>query len=435
MRPSDILIDARTGAREPDIRDRVSHELRKNGPVGRLADRFVTLVSGIAPSDATPWFVWTRPTFYAAVLLWLLGGAAASTALMLLLPLWLWPLLALTLLVTTAGARAGMLTIMHDCIHMSIEHKRPAVRRFYDIIGHLMSTLLFVIGQTPYRMGHVGSRGHHNAKVFATLDDADVRFIWSLGFRPGMSEAALWERFRKLRWSPWYHWTYLKARFKSQLVEGAPARRLVVAAFWLSLLGLAAANGLLLVLLVAWILPVTILFQRVALSQFLGEHRWLGGFADDAPTRGLPAKLSAGRFALDPPPLNGRGRMRRMFAWVLWWIRLLTVHAPFRALVVWGDLAHHDEHHAHGLIKVYRRHAERREPLPRWAHPRIAWMNFSYGRRLYERLKRPDDVNLNAFWNSRDPIAETFRMLSRLDPERIGEPSADHDVGAGMLGM
>ncbi len=416
--------------REPDRRDEVSMRLQAGGVAGRLADRFVTLVCGLAPSDQRPLMVWTRHTFYAAVLLWLLGGTAGSALIMLYLPIWAWPLLAITLFITTAGARAGMLTIMHDAIHMSVEHKRPAVRWFFDAIGHLMSTALFVIGQTPYREGHVGKRGHHNARIFATLDDEDVRFIWSLGFKPGMSERELWRRFRKLRWHPWYHWTYLKARFESQILQGAWARRLAVAAFWLVLFGLAAANGWLIVLLVAWVLPVTVLFQRVALEQFLGEHRWLGGHAPDAPTRNLPVKLSAGRFALDAPPTPSASRIRSTLAWIAWWIKLLTVHVRFRALVVWGDLAHHDEHHAHGLMKIYRRGHR----LPRWAQPEIAWMNMAYGRRLYEEYKRPEDPELNAFWNAPDPIAATFAMLSSLNPDEVGEPDFD-GLGPGMIVM
>ncbi|HMN95769.1 MAG TPA: hypothetical protein PKC43_05900 [Phycisphaerales bacterium] len=419
--------------REPDRRDRVSRRLRGRGgamgrTLGALLDRYVTLVSGIAPSDGSPWMLWTRPRLYAVVLLWLFGGAAASMAILASGQLLLLPLLAITLLVTASGARAGMLTIMHDAIHMWLEHPDPRVRQLFWWIGTVMSTLLFVEDFPTYAEKH---HRHHLEKKFATNADPDVRLIRSLGFEPGMEVDELWAHFRRMRWSPWFHWTYFKARLIAQLGRGPVAQRAAVGLLWSGVLALVAISGLWLPFLIGWVFPVVFMFQRAALEQFLGEHRWLRQHDPEDAAQVVYAESSAGRFALAEPPDAALPPVDRAIGWMMWFLDLQLVQALYRPTIVFGDLAHHDEHHVHGLATLH----ERGVPLPVYAQPEIAWMNTAYGRRVYQSLRTEGDPVLSEFWNRRDPLQATFEVLSEIDPAMVAAPSDEAGTANGMLGM
>ncbi|MEQ8845776.1 MAG: fatty acid desaturase [Phycisphaerales bacterium] len=424
---------------EPDIRDQVSARLRRLGVPGRLLDRFVTFVSSIAPSDAEPWFIWRRWSFYTAALAWLLGGAAASAGLLLAMPtmpVWLLPAallgLVVSMMATAAGGRAVQITLMHDAVHgWDVANKAgdATARALWWAAGTAQSALLFVQNFEGYRDDHLE---HHDEDTFATVRDPDVRFLRYLGFEPGQSPEALEWRYRKLVRSPWFHGVFLAKRLLAQLTTGPIWRRVVVVAAWAAVLALLAANGLLLVFALAWALPLTVLFQRNALRQYVTEHRWLKVEQPDAQTGQPPAfaEVSAGRFALDAPPAENMRGVRKLLAWATWWRRLLLVHAPFRAQVVWGDLSHHDMHHDHGLERL----AERGVELPRYAQPDIAWMNTAYARRTYEKLRQPGDPKLAAFWNEADARRATFEGLAAIDPATL--PADDGgDKGSGMLGM
>ncbi|MEL6498395.1 MAG: fatty acid desaturase [Planctomycetota bacterium] len=413
--------------RSPDIRDQVSRRLERVGWMGRMADRFVTLVSGIAPHGVEPWFIWRRPMLYAAVMLWLLGGAAASMAIVASGSLWLLLLLTVSLPMTAAGARAGMLTTMHDAIHMWAEHPNERVRTLFYWIGSAMGWFLLVEDFPTYASKHI----IHHGDDFATPNDPDVRLIRGFGFEPGMSADKLRQHFRKMRWSPRFHWKYFSARLASQFGRGPLARRVGVGGFWLGVLGTVVATGFLLPFLIGWVLPVVFMFQRNALEQFMGEHRWLKQ-ADAGTERGVfYAQTSAGRFALDAPPAEDMPRFRRGIAWLAWTLKLLTEHALYRSSVVWGDLSNHDEHHVHGLAMLHERGTE----LPRYALPDVAWMNTAYGRRVYENLRAPNDPELQQFWNRWQPLDATFQSLSELDPNEVGAPTDGDETANGMLGM
>ena len=414
-------------AKTPDVRDQVSHRLRNRGIIGRVLDRFVTLVSGIAPSDVEPIMIWTRPTMHIAVLIWLFGGAAATAAIVASGIPWLLPLLIVTLLITASGARAGMLTIMHDAIHMWVEHPNPHVRTLFWWIGTILSTVLMVEDFPTYAKKHMV----HHGEDFARPDDPDVRFIRSLGFEPGMTVEALRARYRTMRWSPWFHWTYFKARLVAQFLRGPVVQRVFNLGLWGGVATLVTTSDVWVPFLVAWVLPVMIMFQRAALEQFMGEHRWLKETDPENPEVVRYAQLSAGRFALDAPPSASLFGLRRVLSWIVWAFRLVFVQAPYRASIVFGDLAHHDEHHVHGLALLHARGIA----LPRYAQPEIAWMNTAYGRRVYQRLRRDDDPVMTEFWQRDDPLDATFESLSALDPSEVGEATDDAGIATGMLGM
>lgn len=431
--------DDQPDERTPDIRNRVSRRLRRLGIPGRLIDRFVTFVSGLAPSDAQPWFIWRRWSLYTAAMAWLLGGAAASTGLLLAMPTmpaWLLALalpgLAITMMMTAAGGRAVQITLMHDAVHgwdAADKAGDTKARALWWAAGTAQSALVGVQNFEGYRDEHLE---HHDAGIFATVRDPDVRFLRFLGFEPGQSPEELERHFRKLVRSPWFHGVFLAKRVRAQLTTGPIWRRVLVVAAWAAVLALLGANGLLAVFALAWVLPLTVLFQRNALRQYVGEHRWLKVEQPDGQMGEPPAfaEVSAGRFALDAPPSDSLRGVRKLAAWAGWWRRLLLVHAPFRAQVVWGDLSHHDMHHAHGLERL----AARGEDLPRFAQPDIAWMNTAYARRTYEQLRQPGDPELSAFWNEADARRATFEGLAAIDPSTL--PADDGgDKGSGMLGM
>lgn len=293
---------------------------------------FWTWQTGKALPGQRPLVRHTWASYLAVTLAAFLGGLALSVAAVsAMFPLWYVVLLAGWVL-TVAGERTMVLVIAHQALHrrFSGNARRDA---FW---GETVTVLSVFQTFREFKEEHFDS--HHRKEYFATADDPPVQVLLGLGFRPGMSRAALWRRAWRVFCSPVFYWRGLAGRVASNLRFGTWRRAgfLAWAGFWLSL-PFWLPNGPA-VLVLAFVLPVVVFAQLSALLDKLGEHEWLR----DRPSSGrfYTAAATSARFCGSPVPA-GRG----LHAWARWTATTLLYHLPARLLVVVGDLPNHDFHH------------------------------------------------------------------------------------------
>lgn len=252
------------------------------------------------------------------------------------------PAIALCQLALVGRLRVQQVTVAHHAIHGSFLDGDQRVNR---LIAAIATLITFAQNPVAYRRDHVG---HHRPAVFTSPEDADAAFLLQLGFRQGMNEREAWRRLAATLVSPRFHFIFLMARLRSNLVDAGPARRLA-SALWLAALAWATFALGPLVGTLTVILPWGPLYHASALLQFASEHRWLSG----PPPNGDAAEYcrrSQARVALAPlPPIGLRG-LPWAYAW-LRWLFAQSLENLFRLAVTVADLPVHDFHHAQGLLR------------------------------------------------------------------------------------
>ena len=164
--------------------------------------------------------------------------------------------------------------------------------------------------------------------------------------------------------------------------------------------------------LVAYVIPMTILFTIGAVLQTLSEHTWVHiGLGRD------PKRLVWSRLTQQPLlRRDGAGRRHGWLAWARWWSRMLLIHALLRIWVVPLDLAEHNWHHA-------------RPTDPSW--PRAAF--------AYRDGRGPGsaaDGSALEVWGLAEALNLTFEHLALVPPDaNLGEPSTYEFIDPDLLGM
>ncbi|WP_254564991.1 hypothetical protein [Oscillatoria sp. HE19RPO] len=181
-----------------------------------------------------------------------------------------------------------------------------------------------------------------------------------------MNTKFYWRKLRTTAISPYFHGLFLRNRFLSNFVT-SPLYRRAMAIIWVSVVVVVVTlTHTWFAFLVAWVFPLTILYQISALLQFTSEHRWLV-----VPGIGKPAiaRKSLGRFMGETPPDAPFSEQPR--EWLLWLLRMLGYHLPARIAVISGELPEHDWHHRHPNHKdwangVYHRQRDIEAGCPNW---------------------------------------------------------------------
>lgn len=301
---------------------------------------FWTWQTGKALPGQRPLVRHTWASYLAVTLtVFLLGLAVSTVAAAAMFPYWYLALLGGWVL-TVAGERVMILVIAHQALHRRFSGKASSDRFWGEVVTVLTVFHTF----QEFKEEHFDS--HHKHDIFATEQDPPVQFLLDLGFRPGMSRAALWRRAWVVFLSPVFYWKGFAGRAVSNLKNGSWWRRLgfvVWGGWWLSL-PFWFPNGLL-VLVLAFVLPVVLFAQLSALLDRLGEHEWLSPRDPELGKRFYTAAATSARFCGSPVPARGAPARSQLVGWVRWTALTLFYHLPSRLLVVVGDLPNHDYHH------------------------------------------------------------------------------------------
>jgi len=300
---------------------------------------FWTWQTGKALPGQRPVLRHTWASYLAVTLTLFLAGLTVSTlAVALMFPMWYFALLAGWLL-TVNGERLMVLVIAHQALHRRFSG-RSGLDWFW---GEAVTVLSVFHTFGDFKEEHFDN--HHRREVFATEADPPVQFLLNLGFRPGLSRAALWRRAWLVFLSPIFYWNGFLGRVGSNL-RGRGWRILGFAAWigwWLSLPFWLPHGTLVLVL--AFVLPVILFAQLSALLDRLGEHEWLAPRVPEYGHRFYTAAATAARYCGSPVPDRSLPAGEQLVAWLRWTALTLFYHLPSRLLVVVGDLPNHDYHH------------------------------------------------------------------------------------------
>ncbi len=301
---------------------------------------FWTWQTGRALPGQRPLVRHTWASYLGVTLLVDLAGLAVSTvAVAAMFPYWYLVLLGGWLL-TVAGERMLVLVIAHQAVHRKFSG-HAGRDRFWGEVATVLSVFHTL---AAFREEHFDS--HHRREIFATEADPPAQFLMDLGFRPGMSRAALWRRAWVVFASPVFYWRGFLSRMTSNATDGGPWRRLGIAVWlgwWLSLPFWFPRGAF--VLALAFALPVILFAQLSALLDRLGEHVWLAPRVPEYGNRFYTVAATAARYCGAPVPARGTPVGAQSVAWLRWVAATVCYHLPARLLVVVGDLPNHDYHH------------------------------------------------------------------------------------------
>lgn len=263
--------------------------------------------------------------------------------------------LALTILMTVSAIRNIHMNGLHHLAHGSVFARTSSWNRHvYDILAGL--TLY-----TPwdaYRKLHVAS---HHVKL-GTQDDMQRRIIESYRLQTSGRPDEMWRRLARLVLSVGFHAKLLNLKVVPYLRRGARLYRITYALLIMGCVVCAIWLGSVWPVLVAYVIPVTLLSQSAFIfSQWL-EHPWGRDRPAGADFMDFNREFSYARFCGEAAPAATDSGLK----WARWGLRMLFVHLPVRLLVVPGDIIVHDYHHVFSSSRkwptaIYERQAHVRQ--------------------------------------------------------------------------
>jgi hypothetical protein len=333
---------------------------RRLDPRAEMADRlpgwtqpFLTwLTAKPAPGEAT---APCSPHHYVRQAIFLvLGGVAVSAAAMAFVhatqPLF-WLALLGGLLATTSGLGLFQVVVFHHCAHGTVFSTRARNR----LAGRIVSAILLFKHFDKYQKEHMT---HHSANKLFTDDDEFTDFVVGIcQMGTGTNRLALWRHLLIDLASPLFHGRFMVKRIQGALGSYERSHNAIGIGFWLSLLAGAALTHALGIVLVAWVLPVTVLLQVATVFRILCEHRVPAPEVIERRGPELVAHATAGVFPGVRPPQTRHS----IFHWGAWWINMLTVQLFVRLFVLVGDAPCHDFHHRRPAGKRWTDYARARQ--------------------------------------------------------------------------
>jgi fatty acid desaturase len=318
-----------------EVRESVSRSIQRTfpRPVSILLEAAVTWVSGCPHHGQKPLLTRNKLAYVVEAF----GGFVATVALgHLAVVAGLWYLLPVLWLVL-AGRTWALFNIFHHATHDTLFRSRRVNRT----LAFWSSVISFSSSLDSYYKEHIRS---HHTRAMCTYDDEEAVFL-PLGFVPGMPKRYYYRRLARLLGAPWTYLLYTRYRLWDWQKDERWLRKAVVWAYAVALVVLALRFHLMESLLLAYVVPLFVVFNITGLLGTFSEHHW--GTLLDAPARLRLVLLQQSRFLLDPAPAPDLALGRRIASWCRWWARMIFYHVPVRMAVLPGDSIHHDHHHRH----------------------------------------------------------------------------------------
>ncbi|MCG8671728.1 MAG: fatty acid desaturase [Pseudomonadales bacterium] len=277
---------------------------------------------------------------------------------------------------TLYGMRYLQLVIVHNASHQNITKRKEVDAQ----IGFWLSTFLMIQNFEHYGPSH--ALDHHRWHTLSTDKDPTVVSLERAGIKAGKSVRCLVMDLFIALLSPIYHGKALWERLKSYFYSASVKASVVVIAFlFINAVLLAVLDPI--GMIIAWLIPVTVLYQQSALLRLVVEHTW-----DMCPetrrSREDSFELTQAVFLGSEPP-----ETNNVFAWVRWTCAMVAV-LLVRLIVLPGDSgAAHDWHHQ---------------------SPRGDWPNYIAQRRE-QVAKHPNDYD--EIWGYRRALLASFTSMSK----------------------
>ena len=339
------------------------------------------------------------PSYVRNALLWTIGGFVLSIAAIAhfsATELLFWVLLTLSMVATTCGLGLFQVVVFHHCSHGTIFKNRDWNKR----IGRTVSSILLFKHFDLYQRGHMV---HHSANKLFTVEDEFTDFVMeTCGLAPSLEKHELWRRLLLDLVSPRFHAKFLWRRICVSLNSHDRHHNMLGIGFYVLLVGVGGSTGLLVPVLLAWLIPVTILLQIATVFRILCEHRFPAAEVIERRGKEFVCLATAAVFPGALPPASSAATMRGFALWVLWWANMLTVQLFVRLFVLVGDAPCHDFHH--------RRPAAKR------------WTNYIHARQADVDAGCPGfPVNYIETWGLFRAINENLESMSKTAAGLIGD--------------
>lgn len=372
--------------KEKEVRDEI-RQLTNNlpEPIDNLIQALFTWIIGKPYKNQRPLIKQTSFGYLMLALAELAFGTIGSIFI-LKSSLFLYLLLPVTFLLTLGGARILETTIIHQCVHLNFFERDSIANR---LLAECLSTLIGTENFDGYYHNHV--RKHHNRKTFATVYDPAYKLIFELGFYPGRSKKEYWQCLIIAILSPSFHLFLMKERFISNFLTSPPYRRAMSMIWSVGCLGMILAIGNLVIFLIAWVFPLTVLHNISALLHALTEHIW-GYESEEESQQIIYLRRTCGRFSAESPP--NIHLVKNPLSWLSWLLKLIFVHLPVRIACWVGEVPEHDYHHRHSHDKN--------------------WVNGAYARQRELEANCPGfPESYTEVWGISAAINQVFEALSQ----------------------
>ncbi len=317
--------------------------------------------------------------------------AAGTAYTVFVVSYWRWGLLALPVawLLTTHGMRKLRTVIFHQCSHGNFLRNK----RVDSLLGQAIAIFLVSQEYQEYKGEHIAD---HHATGHMTPEDPTVKFIiLSLRLRPGLGVRRMWRRVLRCACSPTFQAKSTCGRFISHFRGTSKAYRILLVTVLISQVALVTLTGSWLAYVVAWLFPLTILFNIAAILRLSSRHIFpVAGqrLSGRAAIGGYTHGIFIGERAPEQDPWSWAWAAQ----WTRWWLRLLFVHLPSRLMVLVGDGPCHDFHHRYPKSKD--------------------WANYMFARQQDVDSGHPGWPDYTEVWGLKNAIDAVFMSLDKADP-------------------
>jgi len=265
------------------------------------------------------------------------------------------PLLPLGLLLTASGLGLFQVVVFHHCSHGTVFRSR---RRNRDV-GRLISALLLFKHFDAYQREHML---HHSANKLFTDEDEFTDFVIGIcDLAPGLDKRSLWRKVIGNCLSPAFHARFFVKRLRGSLASPDRAHNLVGSGVYVALFTAAFATGHMLELMIAWLLPLSVLLQIATIFRILCEHRLPAVEVIERRGKAFVCLATAGVFPGKALPARRASSVAGFVAWTAWWLNMLTVQLFVRLFVLVGDAPCHDFHHRRPATKRWTSYIQARQ--------------------------------------------------------------------------
>ena len=244
--------------------------------------------------------------------------------------------------ITIITAALGLLqvSVFHYCSHKTVFQSNLMNVN----VGRLISALCLLPDFDRYQSKHMR---HHSHKVLLTDEDEFVEFVVGrCDLKPGLSKRKLWTRVLLAIVSPYFHICFIFSRLSLSTSNLRTKNGCAVATAWLCALLTAYLSGFFECFAACILVPFSVMFQVTIVLRTLCEHHVPLESEVCSRDRTFSDQATRPVFAGVVPPLRNLQGTRKAIAWIIWWSHMLTVQLLFRVVVLVGDAARHDLHHA-----------------------------------------------------------------------------------------
>ena len=294
-------------------------------------------------------------------------------------------------LLSVHGSRKLRAMILHQCAHGNFVRKKAVDAT----LGRTIAMLSFSQEYFDYKQEHVV--GHHSSRHMSIEDPTVQYLVLRMGARAGMSREQLWRRLFRTLLSPSFHVKTMYRRFASHFRGTAKSYRLAFAALLVAQAVAVTLLRLWPVFLVAWVIPLGVLFNLAVALRVATEHHFppAGMDLDAMEKSSRTARFTHGIFMGEAVPEPHGNRVVGLARWARWWFRMLFVHLPARLFVMEGDGPCHDFHHR---------------------YPRtVDWPNHVFARQQ----------DLTSAGGEKDPYTEVWGLFAAIDAVFLSLGHAD----------